>query len=164
MTVLAFIARIFQANGQDTEKLLKKYIEFYYPTTAAAYYDIVFEWGNYGITTGEPLEAEVHPDSERYRGYIGMRPAPLTNADGTPLATYLITPDGKVWMCYESEVEIAPHNKRDEVVQEGNATSTTIIQSPLEPLVDHFSAYPEKWKAFGNLVASGKKYKLRTEK
>lgn len=147
---------------QDTQKLVDQYIEFYYPTTGPAFYEIVFDWGIYMIDTGHALEDSVHADSEPYKGYITMRP--FVNEDETieERYTYIILANGDVWRTDATDMEKT--NPREEVVIEknenGTSTMTTTINSYLEPVVDHYLSNPSEWKEYGALVIRKNKYLL----
>lgn len=161
---VALFAKIFSANAQGTEKMMQKYITFYYPTTNSSFYEIAFDWGIYNIVTGEAPDVHVHADSEPYKGFITMRPSVLSNSKEGNLPSYLIDKDGNVWIHQETENEIPQHSNREEVVKEGSMTSTTTINSNLEPLVDHFKVHPELWKKYGTVTtSSGGKNKLKLE-
>ncbi len=53
---------------------MQEYIEFYYPASGQYTYKIVFDWGEYIITTEMPGGEEVHAESKKYLGYITRRP------------------------------------------------------------------------------------------
>ena len=149
--------------SKSTEDQMREYIEFYYPTTGEYTYEIVFDWGLYVITTSHKPDEQVHPDSEPYKGYIVMRPSPKESSQ-KEFPLYLITPEGSVWTHAISDA-IAETKTREEVVTEksGSVTSTSIttINSPLEPVVDHFLSHKEEWKDHGRLVKDGDGYRLR---
>ena len=145
---------------------LPKYMEFYYPATSTSKvtYNIIFDWGEYIITTEANLNAEVHKDSKPYLGYITMRPEIAGTAPGTHPQIYLITPDGVVWENTTGE-NIPAISKREEVIEKksefGISKLTNTIQSYSEPVIDHFLANPEKWTLFGNLEICKGKTKLK---
>ncbi len=151
--------------SKSTEDQMKEYIEFYYPTTGEYTYDIVFDWGSYVITTSHKPDEQVHPDSEPYKGYIVMRPS-LKDGSQSEFPIYLITPEGSVWT-HPASNDIPDTKTREEVVTEKSgsvtSTSTTTINSPLEPAVDHFLANKNSWKEYGRLEKAGDGYKLRTQ-
>jgi len=146
---------------KTVETQMQKYLEFYYPTTGTNYYEIAFDWGDYIIDTGASADEELHSDSEPYRGYVTARTSVTATPDGEKLYTYLVTPKGDVWITEAKD--IAESSDRQEVVEEktdyGTSTSTTTINSTLEPVVDHFLKHKESWKKYGSLKSSnGKNY------
>ena len=147
------------ACTKTTEQQMNQYIEFYYPTTGEATYEINFDWGYYSIITGAGNEEELSPASEPYRGYITLRPRPNNEEDFKNFSAYLITKNGEVWICKQAN-EIAPVKTREEIVVENQSTSTTTINSPLEAVVDHFNANPSKWESYGTLKKQGEDYSL----
>jgi hypothetical protein len=163
--LLCFIALTILAGcTKSTEEQMKQYIEFYYPTTGEALYEINFDWGMYSIMTGAGNDDELSAESEPYRGYITMRP--LSNDSSNKLPVYLITKEGAVWT-FEFPNEIAPVKTREEVTIEqhgsGTTTNTVTINSPLEAVVDHFASNPSKWKAYGKLRKNGDSYSLESK-
>ena len=149
--------------GKSTEEQMREYVEFYYPTTGEYSYDIVFDWGSYVVTTSHKPDEQVHPDSEPYKGYIVMRPSPKERSQNQ-FPIYLIAPEGSVWTHPVSD-DIPETKTREEVVTEKSgsvtSTSTTTINSPLEPVVDHFLSNKSEWKDYGRLVKDGDGYKLK---
>ncbi len=132
-----------------TDLMLKKYLEFYFPSSGRFIYEIAFDWSTYVITTHRKLDEQPHPDSRKYRGYVTMRPS-LPEAEGKPLLHYLATPKGEVWVIRD-DAGIVKSRQRREEVKSGSMTATTIITSVSEPLIEHFLAQPSKWKKFGRL-------------
>jgi len=161
--VLVGICLLLAGCSKTEDEQMQEYIEFYYPTTGEFTYEILFDWGTYVITTGAGMDEELHPDSEPYKGYIVMRPSPKDESTAGAHLTYLITPDATVWT--NGTADIADVNTREEVVTEkteyGTSTQTTTIQSPLEPVVDHFKANKEAWTQYGVLEPAGAGYRLR---
>ena len=161
--MICFILGVHSTTAQqDTQKLVDQYIEFYYPTTGAYFYEIAFDWGMYMIDTGHALEDSVHVDSERYKGYITLRPFPNGVQNAELLFTYIVLTDGDVWRTDATDMEKT--NPREEVVIEkdeyGTSTMTTTINSYLEPVVDHYLSNPTQWEKYGSLVIRKNKYVL----
>lgn len=140
--------------SKTTEEQMQEYIEFYYPTTGQYTYEIMFDWGSYVIVTGANADEELHTDSQPYRGYTAMRPQPNPGGEKSNFSIYLITPEGDV-VIITSGGEIPELKSRDEVTVEkteyGTSTQTVTIQSPLEPVVDHFLAHRDQWRAYGKV-------------
>jgi hypothetical protein len=143
----------------STQEQVDDYLEFYYPTTGDYFYDIVFGWGNYLITTHHKLDEQVHPDSEPFRGYITFRPSADKDETGQPPMIYLVTPDGEVWM-HANDGTIPAKSERDEVVREGSSTTTTTIRSESEPVILDFKKDPQNWQRYGKLLRDGDKSRL----
>jgi len=152
--------------SKTVESQMQKYLEFYYPTSGTYFYQIAFEWGEYVIDTGAKEDEEVHTDSEKYKGYITARPSVAATPDGEKLYTYLVTPDGQVFVT--SARDIPETNSRQEVTTEegagGTTTSTTTINSSLEPVVDYFLSNNNAWQKYGTLTSSGGQSTLHLEK
>ena len=151
--------------SKTVETQMQEYLEFYFPTSGIYNYQIAFDWGDYIIDTGASADEELQPDSEPYRGYITARTSVTATPDGEKLFTYLVTPKGDVWITEAKD--IAEASNRQEVVEEktdyGTSTSTTTINSTLEPVVDHFLKHSEAWKKYGSLKSSdGKNYTFET--
>lgn len=161
-TCLFLAVTIVTGQSKKTEKMMQDYLAFYFPATGESFYEITFDWGSYTFITGAGPDDELHPDSEPYRGFVTARPSPL-NSDEGEMPSFLITPKGEVWVHQEQEGEIPEYNSREEKVVEkdkyGTTTTTTTIQSPLEPLVDHFKEHPEGWNKYG-VIQVGKKSKF----
>jgi len=152
-------------DSAATEPMMRRYIEFYYPSTGESTYEIIFEWGLYSVITGPATDEKVHHDAEPYKGYLTMRPAVKEEKSAPHFPIYLTTPKGVVWTI-ESYADIPETKSRKEVTVEkgksGTTTSTVTIESPLEPIIDHFSANPNKWKKYGTLEKTAEGYKLKS--
>lgn len=153
--------------GKSLDDQMNEYLAFYYPATTDATYDIIFDWGQYIITTEKPLGTKVHKDSERYRGYITMRPdVTKPNPELKPVI-YLVTPMGAVWTIPPTP-DIAATRKRKEVTvtrRPGTTSTRTVtINSPSEPVIDHFVANKARWRKYGTLTRSGDKTRLTLAK
>lgn len=139
-------------------------MEFYYPGKSKVTYNIIFDWGEYIITTEDKQDANVHEDSRPYLGYITFRPKVDEQSSQQKQSFYVITPEGEVWVNTTgqgiSEVAI-----RQEITEErtkhGITTKTLTIQSISEPIIDHFKAHPEQWTRFGKLQYHGDKTRLK---
>lgn len=163
--LLVSLLAMFGLGGcaKSTERQMQQYLEFYYPSTGEFTYEIGFDWGSYGIDTMAKAAEGVSADSARYRGYIVARPSVAQDDKGNPLWTYLVTPEGEVWVRHDDgSIPAAGH--REEVRRSEDAsgvtTITTVIESPAEPVIDDFLAKPAGWTRYGRLVAVGKKYRL----
>lgn len=162
---LAALGATFLLAGceKSLDDQMTEYMEFYYPSSGAFWYDIAFDWGSYLITTHDKLDEEVHPDSERFRGYVTLRPTVAAPAEGLDPKVFLISPQGEVWSI-ERSVDIAKSTTRDEViverVQGGTMTQTRTINSESEPVIDHFLANPAAWDRYGTMVADGDGFEL----
>ena len=143
-------------------------MEFYYPTTGKITYNIIFDWGEYIITTEDKPNADVHTNSKPYLGYITFRPEvakpKLKPSLNQPIPFYVITPGGEVWENVTGH-GIAVASKRQEVTKErsahGISTKTLTIESGSEAIIDHFKAHPEKWTPYGRLERRGAKVRLK---
>ncbi len=115
-TILAALcATVLLAGCEETlDDQMTEYMEFYYPSTGAFWYDIAFDWGSYLITTHDKMDEEVHPDSERFRGYVTLRPTVTAPSEGLDPKLFLISPQGEVWSIARS-VDIAKSTSREEV-------------------------------------------------
>lgn len=164
-TMVFFSLLLLQGCSKTVESQMQEYLEFYYPSSGSFYYQIVFEWGDYVIDTGAIPDEVVHPDSEKYKGYITARTSLSTTPDGEELKSYLVTPSGEVWTT--TARDIPERSEREEVTEEktqyGTSTSTTTINSSLEPLVDDFLISKSGWKKYGILKSSGGKSTLVLE-
>lgn len=149
---------VTSCTEKTVQSQMDEYIVFYYPTTGEVFYDIVFDWGSYVIDTGASMDAQLHADSEPYKGYISMRPFVDGVAPEESLPIYLVTPGGEVWIT-DAE-DIAKTSSREEVEVDGSDTMTTTINSSLEPIVDHFKTSKNAWKKYGDLTKSGDSYSL----
>lgn len=153
-----FSKRFAGKDSLDTD--LRKYMEFYYPSTSKTTYEVLFPWGTYVITTEDPLSAEVHEDSKPYQGYITFRPIVTNSSDQLQPSLFVITPEGEVWENPSGE-GIQKEKQRKEIVTEehgsGIMTSTTTITSVSEPVIDHFKTNKDQWHRYGNLeILKGK--------
>lgn len=149
--------------AKSTEGQMQQYLEFYYPSTGEFTYEIGFGWGSYGIYTMAKTDEKVSVGSAKYRGYIVARPSVAEDDKGNSLWTYLVTPAGEVWVRHDDgSIPAAGH--REEVQrsedESGVTTTTTIIESPAEPVIDDFLASPAAWTKYGRLVTAGKNYRL----
>lgn len=162
--LVALTGALTGCGKKSDEAMVREYMEFYYPPKTESTYDIIFDWGTYVISTHTPVDEEVHPDAQKYRGYITMRPDVVKPKEGFTALTYLITPQGQVWSLADSS-QIPAAGNREEVTVEKTAqstsTSTTTIQSPSEPVIDHFLANPAAWQRYGTLEKSGDQYKFK---
>ena len=138
-------------------------MEFYYPTTGKIRYEIIFDWGEYIITTEDKADADVGADSKPYLGYITFRPEMAKESEETKQPFYLITPDGEVWE-NKSGHSIPKTSERIEVTKKktefGTSTQTLTFRSVSEPIIDHFKAHPEQWNRYGTLHRKGNKTRL----
>ena len=164
-TILAALCATFLLAGceESLDDQMTEYMEFYYPSSGAFWYDIAFDWGSYLITTHDKLDEEVHPDSERFRGYVTLRPTVTAPGEGLDPKLFLISPQGEVWSL-ERSVDIAKSTTREEVtverVQGGTMTRTRTVNSESEPVIDHFLANPAAWRRYGTMVADGDEFEL----
>jgi hypothetical protein len=163
--LLCSLTLVLMSCTKTVESQLQEYLEFYYPTSGTFYYQIAFEWGDYLIDTGAAIDEDLHADSESYRGYITARPSMEETADGQILKTYLVTPDGEVWIT--TNRDIPEIKSREEIVTKetdyGTSTNTTTINSTLEPVVDHFRTNKSDWQKYGKLTSSNGKSTLELE-
>ena len=157
---LAALSVLTGCGKKSEEVQMQQYMEFYYPSTTESTYEIVFDWGQYVISTHTPVSEKVHADAEKYRGYITMRPSAAQPSVGAQKATYLITPEGQVWALADAS-GIAASGSREEITKDGGSTSTVTVQSPSEPVIDHFLANPDAWKRYGTVEGSDGKYKFK---
>jgi hypothetical protein len=152
------------SGKKPLKKQMHEYMEFYYPSKSKVTYNIIFDWGEYIITTENKENASVHEDSKPYLGYITMRPEVTKQSPDLKPSIYLITPQGEVW---ENKMvhDIPKRNHRQEITtkksEHGTTTQTITIQSVSEPVIDHFKAHPEKWRRYGKLEIIGNKTKLK---
>lgn len=139
-------------------------MEFYYPTTGKVTYNIIFDWGEYIITTENKLNADVHTDSKPYLGYITFRPMVSKSFPEQKQSFYLITPEGEVWE-NKAGSGIPESGKRQEVTKKktdfGTTTRTLEIESISEAIIDHFRANPGQWSKLGQLECKGSKTRLK---
>lgn len=153
--------------SKSLDDQMNEYLAFYYPATTDATYNIIFDWGEYTITAEKPLNEKAHKDSEKYRGYITMRPKVTKPNPELKPVVYLVTPKGAVWTIAPTP-EIAEITKRKEVTvtkrRNSTSTQTTTINSRSEPVIDHFMADKAKWTAYGTLTRSGDKSSLTLAK
>lgn len=167
--ILVVIAACAFLTGcsKSLDDQMNEYLAFYYPATTDATYNIVFEWGEYVITAEKPLNKKAHKDSEKYRGYITMRPRVTKPSPELKPVIYLVTPKGAVWTIAPTS-EIAKLKKRKEITVTrrpgSTSTQTTTINSPSEPVIDHFMANKAKWSKYGTLTRSGGKSSLTLAK
>ncbi len=158
-----FAVLFFISCEKSLQSQIDEYILFYYPTTSQYFYEISFDWGYYIIDTGPALDEVVHKDSEPYKGFITLRPKVTSNAPQEKLATYLITPQGEVWKTFADD--IPESSSREEVVEEkteyGTSTSTTTINSTMEPVVNHFKTNKNFWQKYANIEGSEGNYSLK---
>jgi hypothetical protein len=145
-------------------KQMHDYMEFYYPSKSKVTYNIIFDWGEYIITTEDKETASVHEDSKPYLGYITMRPEVVKQSPDFSPSIYLITPDGEVWENTKGH-DISERKSRQEISKEktkhGVTTKKLTIQSMSEPVIDHYRTNPEKWTRYGKLEIIGNKTKLK---
>ncbi len=166
MRIVAIIlaCTFMSACSKSLDDQMNEYLAFYYPASGKFSYDIIFDWGKYIIITEDKLDAKMHKDSEKYRGYITMRPE-VTKPDPElkPLI-YLVTPKGAVWTIRPTTA-IAKVRTRKEVTvtrrRSSTSTQTTTINSPSEPVIDYFLANRKKWSAYGQLTRSGDETELK---
>lgn len=144
--------------------MIKKYMEFYYPTTGKVTYNIVYDWGEYIITTEDKLDADVHTDSKPYLGYITFRPMISKSYPEQKESFYVITPEGDVWE-NKTGHGILERGNRQEITtkktEHGTSTKTLTFESVSEPIIDHFKAQPGQWKKLGILERHGNKTRLK---
>lgn len=145
---------------KSTQDQIDEYLAFYYPTTGDFFYQIMFDWGNYLITTHAKPDEKVHPDSEPFRGYITFRPSVATDDKGQPLMIYLVTPNGDVWM-HANDGSIPESTVREEVVEEGSMTTTTTIDSTSEPVIRDYLQNPGNWQRYAQLTPDGDEYQVQ---
>ncbi len=153
-----FSKRFTRKDSQNPD--LRRYMEFYYPSTSKATYEVLFPWGVYIITTEDPLASKVHEDSRPYLGYITFRPMVSTPSDQIQPSFFLISPDGIVWE-HPLDQEIPNEKQRKEIIEKERETSitttTTTITSVSEPVIDHFRSNKHQWTRYGNLeIVKGK--------
>ena len=160
-----FFSRLTGKGGKSgkLDSQIKKYLEFYYPTTGQITYNIVYKWGEYIITTHDKLNTKVHEDSKPYLGYITHRPIVTKPDPNNKPKTYLITPQGAVWE-HTGTTEIPERNHRvEETVEKhehSTSTKTLTIESVSEPVIDHFLVNKAEWHQLGQLEVKGDKTKL----
>ena len=151
---------------KSLKKQLNEYMEFYYPAKTQFTYDIIFDWGEYIITTEDPKGTVVHQDSVPYLGFITMRPKVEKPAAELITPFYVITPEGLIWE-NTTGVGIAEIKTRQVVtekrVEHGVSRTTLTINSVSEPLIDHFKKHPEKWTKYGQLEIVNGKTKLKLQ-
>jgi hypothetical protein len=144
--------------------MTKKYMEFYYPTTGKVTYNIVYDWGEYIITTEDKLNTDVHVDSKPYLGYITFRPMVSGSFPDQKEPFYLITPGGDVWE-NKTGHGIPERGNRQEITKKktdsGTSTQTLTFESVSEPIIDHFKTNPGQWIKLGKLEVYGKKTRLK---
>jgi hypothetical protein len=153
-----FLFLIFYGCTKTTEDQIIEYMEFYYPTSGEFTYNIVFEWGEYEIFTGAKMDAEMHPDSEPFKGFITFRPM-VTNSEKAGIVfAYLVSPEGDVWKTAQFD-SIPKSTIRKEVIEEkteyGTSTQTRTIDSSSEPMILSFKNKKEIWEKYGKLTAEG---------
>lgn len=137
-------------------KTMKKYLEFYFPTTGAASYNVVHEWGEYLITTEAGPDDQLHPDSEPYRGFVTMRPyVAAGRAIAPPPPVYCITPAGEVWTTADAAAIPAAKERVEVEDKGGGMTLTTTIESASEAVIDCFRESCEIWTRIGALEVKG---------
>jgi hypothetical protein len=139
------------AAAGPAERQMRRYMQFYFPSSGNARYDIGFKWGTYWITTHAKRRTKVHRSARRYRGFMTMRPSRRQSRRGERLWLYLITPRGAVWR-RPVNGRIAQRSVRREVKRRGGMTSTRVIKSYSEPLIDHFRDHRRQWRRYGKLV------------
>jgi hypothetical protein len=151
------------SGKKSLKKQMHEYMQFYYPSKSKVTYNIIFDWGEYIITTEDKMTASVHEDSKPYLGYITMRPQMTKQSPDINPSFYLITPNGEVWENTTGK-DIPDYNDRQEITKEktkyGVTTKTLTFQSVSEPIIDHFKTHPEKWNQYGKLEIVGDKTKL----
>jgi hypothetical protein len=139
-------------------------MEFYFPTSGKVTYNIIYEWGEYIITTEGKPNAIVHEDSKPYLGYITFRPMLSKSFPDQKQSFYLITPTGEVWENKAGQ-SIPEFSKRQEVTKEKTKFSTTTktleIESTSEAIINHFRANPGQWSIIGKLKCYGGKTHLK---
>jgi len=153
-----FSKRLTHKDSQNLD--LRKYMEFYYPSTSKATYEILFPWGTYIVTTEDTLTSEVHIDSRPYLGYITFRPMVSTPTSQIQPSLFLITPDGIVWE-HPFDQKIEKEKQRTELIKKehdaGITTTSMTIISISEPVIDHFKTNKHQWTRYGNLeIIKGK--------
>ncbi len=153
--LMLVIALMLLSCSKTVEQQMHEYIEFYYPTTGQYTYSVIFDWGEYVITTETPAGGEVHPDSKPYQGYITMRPNISALPNGQKLPVYLITYEGDVWKT-EANDNIPETRNRKEVSEEksasGTMTHTITIESVSEPVIDSYLTNQQAWMHYGKMV------------
>lgn len=165
-TIYGFLTSVLMVLGlagcgpKTTQNMVDEYLAFYYPTTGDFFYQIVFDWGEYLITTHARPDEAVHPDSEPYRGYITFRPSADTDEQGRPLMIYLVAPDGNVWM-HANDGTIPESSVREEVIKDGSMTTTTTIDSPGEPVIQSYLQTPGAWQRYAQLIPDGDEHRLQ---
>ncbi len=165
----SMVDRISKAFSRkdSLESNLKKYMEFYYPSTNQATYTIRFPWGNYTITTENPLSSEVHEDSKPYLGFITFRPTITTPSNHIKPSLFLITSEGEVWENHTGQ-KIPNEKERKEIIEKkhesGITTTTRSICSVSEPVIDHFRTNKEQWTKYGILEVIKGKTRLKAIK
>lgn len=157
---LAILVAVLLCAGcwQDAEsRLINKYLAFYYPTTGNYTYEIVHDNGSWLIHTGHDVQADTHPDSQPYRGFIVMRAQKDGTIAGAESTVYLITPDGAVWTRAD-DGSIPAWTERLETQVTETAASTSVLETRIrsfsEPVIDDFLANPEAWQHYKNLKKS----------
>ena len=143
---------------------MEEYLEFYFPATTAASYNVVHDWGEYLIIAGAGPEEVLHPDSEPYRGFVIMRPLVTANRTVTPTPPiYCVTPDGEVWITTDTAA-IPAVKTREEVADQGDGmTVTTTIESQAEPVIDSFRENRAIWTRVGRLEVGGGSTSFKAE-
>ena len=163
----SLFSRMFGKAGNERKlnSQLKKYMEFYYPTTGQFTYNVAFDWGNYIITTENALTTQVHNDSKPYLGFITLRPVVKDSGSSEKPMVYLITPRGEVWE-NSARSNIPQENTRvEETVEKtahGKSTMSVTYTSVSEPVIDHFRTQPNEWTKLGQLEIKGKKTKFKS--
>ncbi len=158
IVAIILVCTFLSGCSKSLDDQMNEYLEFYYPPTGRFFYDIIFDWGKYVILTGDKLDTKGHKDSEKYLGYITMRPeVTKPNPELKPLI-YLVTPKGAVWTIAPTTA-IAKTSSRKEITvtrrRSSVSTQTTTINSPSEPVIDYFLTNRKKWSAYGQLTRSG---------
>ena len=149
---------LLSACGKSLDDQMNEYLAFYYPASGKFSYDIIFDWGKYIIITEDKLDAEVHRDSEKFLGYITMRPEVATPDPELKPLIYLVTPKGAVWTIPPTTAIAKVSNRKEVTVtrrRSSVSTQTTTINSPSEPVIDYFLTNRKKWSAYGQLTRSG---------
>ncbi|MDY0110019.1 MAG: hypothetical protein RBT60_08805 [Candidatus Krumholzibacteria bacterium] len=159
--VLLTACSVGNTGGGD----MKKYLEFYFPTSGAASYSVVHDWGEYLIVTEAGPQDELHPDSEPYRGFVTMRPYIAAGRTVTPTPLiYCITPAGEVWATADLAAVPAAKTRVEVSDQGGGTTLTSTIESPSEAVIDCFREQPGIWTRFGRLEVKGGKTRFKAER
>ena len=147
--------------------MVQEYMEFYYPSTGKITYNIVFDWGEYIITTENVQTSDVHDDSKPYLGYITFRPEVAKKSSEPNQPFYLITPEGEVWENVSGR-DIPKISERTEITKKktaiGTSTQTLTFRSGSEPIINHFRTHPEQWRRYGKLHRNGNKTRLELSK